>query len=104
MKTTNTTASTVEATETKQAHAIEFIISKGLLSEYVNYVTSKGNTYQKDSEVLEVLEAFETLVDLYKTTLQKFEIEKNAKNKAYSFIISGGYLPEFREFNSNIQS
>ncbi len=98
METINTTASTVEAKETKQAHAIEFITSKGLLSEYVDYAISKGDTYLEASEV------FEALVDLYKILLQKFEIEKNTKNEAYSFIISGGYLPEFIKFSSNIQS
>lgn len=53
MKTTNTTASTVEATETKQAHAhaLEFITSKGLLSEYVNRVINNGHTDPEAEEL-----------------------------------------------------
>ena len=33
-----------------------------------------------------------------KATKQQFEIEKNAKNKAYYFIISNGLLKQYLEF------
>lgn len=39
-----------------------------------------------------------------KSLARKFEIEKNAKNKAYYFILSHGYYYEFREFYRKYQS
>lgn len=35
---------------------------------------------------------------------QKFETEKNAKNKAYFFILSNGLYDAFREFCNNYHS
>lgn len=35
---------------------------------------------------------------------QKFETEKNAKNKAYLFILSNGLYDAFREFCNNYHS
>lgn len=35
---------------------------------------------------------------------RKFEIEKNAKNEAYYFIISNGLLEEFMKFCKNYRS
>nr|DAJ57629.1 MAG TPA: hypothetical protein [Caudoviricetes sp.] len=35
---------------------------------------------------------------------QEFEIEKNAKNKAYFFILSNGLYDAFREFCNNYHS
>lgn len=35
---------------------------------------------------------------------EKFEIEKNAKNKAYYFILSNGLLEAFAEFCKNYHS
>ena len=35
---------------------------------------------------------------------EKFEIEKNAKNKAYYFILSHGLLKEFAEFCNSYHS
>ena len=35
---------------------------------------------------------------------RKFETEKNAKNKAYSFILSNGLYDAFREFRNNYHS
>ena len=34
----------------------------------------------------------------HKTLKEQLEIEKNAKNRAYSFIISNGLLYEFRDW------
>lgn len=38
-----------------------------------------------------------------KTIEKDFIIEKNAKNKAYAFILSKGLLEEFRTFSSTLQ-
>ncbi len=35
---------------------------------------------------------------------QQFEIEKNAKNKAYAFILINGHLDEFKEFCEKLKT
>ncbi len=42
--------------------------------------------------------ALSTSAPRNRVSYEKFLIEKNAKNKAYSFILSQGLLDKFREF------
>lgn len=48
--------------------------------------------------------ASDAAVKFFLDSYQKFEIEKNAKNEAYYFILSNGLFKEFAEFCKNYHS
>ena len=78
--------------------AIAFLICITLIFHYMP--KSMNNYSSTNNSNANVTSAHETREQLY----SKFLIEKNAKNKAYFFILSHGLLKQFSEFSKNYQS
>ena len=60
----------------------------------------KTKSVQTSKAIIECSNPYGILVfeDLVKEAQAQFDVEKNAKNKAYSFILSKGLLGDFSDF------